>query len=242
MWLGARLAAEGYEIWSDVTRLIGGEYFWDSIEHVIRERSACVVVLLSKAGHEKQGVLDEINLAVSVERQRKFKNFVIPIRIDSLPYADIRANLARKNVIDGAKDLGEAFEKLLVSLEKLGVPKEPGDVQTSLSRWRNSFPSGHSDQAFCKDDLLVENKLSILRWPSAIYKIAKSEKTSLAARPFVATSAVNKGELSFASPSELTTLLPGVRAVQQSAATTDAVIDGSAIGMLGTTAQESRGH
>ncbi|WP_081295619.1 TIR domain-containing protein [Rhizobium leguminosarum] len=240
LWLGARLAAEGYEIWSDVTRLIGGEYFWDSIEHVIRERSACVVVLLSKAGHEKQGVLDEVNLAVSVERQRKLKNFVIPIRIDALPFADIRANLARKNVIDGAKDLGEAFGKLLVSLEKLGVPKEPGDVQASLSRWRNSFPSGPLDQAFSKDDLLVENKLSILRWPSAIYKITKSEKTGLAVRPFLATSAVSKGELCFASPSELTTMLPGVSAVQHSAATTDAVIDGSALGMLGATAQESR--
>ncbi|MDZ4058210.1 MAG: toll/interleukin-1 receptor domain-containing protein, partial [Polynucleobacter sp.] len=31
-WLGLQLANEGYEIWSDVTKLIGGEQFWDSIE------------------------------------------------------------------------------------------------------------------------------------------------------------------------------------------------------------------
>ncbi|GAA3108865.1 hypothetical protein GCM10010520_61800 [Rhizobium viscosum] len=240
LWLGARLAAEGYEIWSDVTRLIGGEYFWDSIEHVIRERSACVVVLLSKAGHEKQGVLDEVNLAILVERQRKLANFVIPIRIDDLPFANIRANLARKNVIDGAKNLGEALGKLLVSLDKLGVPRQRGEVQASLSKWRKTLPSGVGDQGSSKDDLLVENKLSITRWPPAIYKITKSEKPSLDVRPFLATSAVGKGELCFASPSELTTMIPGVQAVQHSAATTDAVIDGSALGMLGTTTQESR--
>jgi len=241
LWLGARLAAEGYEIWSDVTRLIGGEYFWDSIEHVIRERSACVVVLLSKAGHQKQGVLDEVNLAVSVERQRKLKNFVIPIRIDALPFADIRANLARKNVIDGAADLGDAFKKLLVSLDKLGIPKERGDVPAALSKWRSSFPKTNEDQSAPEANLLVENKLSILKWPPAIYKITRSEKSRLPVNPFVAASAVSKGELCFASPSEMTSTIPGVTAVQHSAATTDAVIDGSALSLLGITKLESRG-
>jgi hypothetical protein len=28
-WLSAELANVGYEVWSDVTKLIGGEIFWD---------------------------------------------------------------------------------------------------------------------------------------------------------------------------------------------------------------------
>jgi TIR domain len=27
-WLAARLALAGYEVWSDITKLIGGEVFW----------------------------------------------------------------------------------------------------------------------------------------------------------------------------------------------------------------------
>jgi len=35
-WLAARLASARYEVWSDVTKLIGGEVFWKDIEEAIR--------------------------------------------------------------------------------------------------------------------------------------------------------------------------------------------------------------
>src|SRR5208337_3659699 len=31
-WLALRLATQGYAVWSDVTRLLGGEDFWDDIQ------------------------------------------------------------------------------------------------------------------------------------------------------------------------------------------------------------------
>ncbi len=34
------LSTLGYRVWSDVTRLIGGEEFWDDIEEAIRKKSA----------------------------------------------------------------------------------------------------------------------------------------------------------------------------------------------------------
>lgn len=39
-WFSARLAAHGYQVWSDITRLIGGEVIWDTIEEAIRRRAA----------------------------------------------------------------------------------------------------------------------------------------------------------------------------------------------------------
>ena len=81
LWLAARLAANGYHVWSDLTRLIGGEVFWDTIEEAIRKRAAKVVVLLSKTGHLKPGLLDEINVAIATERSESIARFVIPIRI-----------------------------------------------------------------------------------------------------------------------------------------------------------------
>ena len=38
-WLALRLASEGYGVWSDITKLLGGERFWDNIEEAIRERT-----------------------------------------------------------------------------------------------------------------------------------------------------------------------------------------------------------
>jgi TIR domain len=39
-WLALRLAAEGYAVWCDLTRLLGGEAFWDDIQSAIEERTA----------------------------------------------------------------------------------------------------------------------------------------------------------------------------------------------------------
>jgi hypothetical protein len=36
LWLALQLANEGYRVWCDLTKLLGGEVFWDNIEEVIK--------------------------------------------------------------------------------------------------------------------------------------------------------------------------------------------------------------
>lgn len=79
LWLGAHLATAGYAVWTDVTRLIGGEEFWDTIEDAIRQHASKVIVVLSRSAQTKKGLLDEINLAVSIERSSGLGRFVVPI-------------------------------------------------------------------------------------------------------------------------------------------------------------------
>ncbi|MGH9689647.1 MAG: toll/interleukin-1 receptor domain-containing protein, partial [Candidatus Acidiferrales bacterium] len=38
-WLSLRLANEGYPVWCDLTKLLGGETFWDDIQKAIKERT-----------------------------------------------------------------------------------------------------------------------------------------------------------------------------------------------------------
>lgn len=38
-WLALRLAREGYPVWCDLTKLLGGEDFWSDIEDAIRNRT-----------------------------------------------------------------------------------------------------------------------------------------------------------------------------------------------------------
>jgi hypothetical protein len=88
IWLGSHLSLLGYRVWSDVAKLKCGDYFWDNIEEVIRERAARVVVCLSKVAQTKNGVLDEISLSIATERAQNLKNFVVPIIIDDLAFGD----------------------------------------------------------------------------------------------------------------------------------------------------------
>jgi hypothetical protein len=137
-WLGARLTTAGYEVWSDVTRLSGGEQFWDHIEEAIRVHAAKVVVVLSYSAVRKNGVLDEINLAVSVERSRAIEGFVVPIRIDELPFDQVRANLARKNIIDFHANWATGLAQLLKTFARDGVPKDAASSTGATTRWCQS--------------------------------------------------------------------------------------------------------
>ncbi len=206
LWFGARLAAEGYEIWSDITKLIGGEYFWDSIENIIRNKSGCVIVLLSRKGHDKAGVLDEVNVAISTERQLKLDTFVLPVRVDDLPFGQIRANLARKNVIDGSKNLSNALTEILTALEDMNLPKEVDDVSYALSTWRKSREEvdGRADP---RTYLTIQNAVEVSHWPNPLRKSPLPRLLprfqSDVVRPFLATGHVSGGHLCFAEGAEL---------------------------------------
>lgn len=174
LWLGSKLAASGYQVWSDVTRLVGGELFWDTIEDAIRRRASKVIVLLSRKGHEKPGVLDEVNVAIATERTERIDRFVIPVRIDDLPFSAIRANLSRKNVIDGHRNLSEALVKLLAILREDQVPLAIDASRASLNDLHVADIEGASGDQW---NVLVENKITVLQWPRAIRRYRGSAKS-----------------------------------------------------------------
>ena len=164
-WFSTRLAAHGYQVWSDVTRLIGGEVIWDTIEQAIRERAIKVIVLLSRRGHQKPGLLDEVNVAVATERAEGLERFVIPVRIDDLPFTAVRANLARKNIIDGSSNLADALHAVLKAFKADRGPQADGGL--NISDKAQCFATSASDAQW---ELLYENKVEIRAWPAVIRK------------------------------------------------------------------------
>lgn len=134
-WLATHLANAGYTVWSDVTKLVGGEEFWETIEEIIRNRAAKVIVVLSHCAQTKTGVLDEINLAVSLERALNLERFVIPIRIDDLSFGDVRANLARKNIIDFKANWATGLSYVLKVLADDQVPQTNSRGPSMVSDW-----------------------------------------------------------------------------------------------------------
>lgn len=86
-WLAARLALAGYEVWSDITKLIGGEVFWKDIEEAIRRHSVKFVSILSVSAPKKRGFMKELSVADAIEDQGKLGDFIIPVRIDNIPFS-----------------------------------------------------------------------------------------------------------------------------------------------------------
>jgi hypothetical protein len=166
-WLSGKLAIAGYAVWSDVTKLVGGEIIWDDIEEAIRNHASKVIVAISRVAQTSVGVLDEIDLAIRVERADALQSFVIPIRIDNLPFSEVRANLARKNIIDFSTNWAVGLSSLLRVLERDHVPKTAVTGADTLTR---SLDGGLRVRATVKgqSEQLVSNWLLAKKLPENI--------------------------------------------------------------------------
>lgn len=165
-WLGSRLSAAGYDVWSDLLVLGGGETFWSDINDGIRRKSAIFVPVMSLAASkpEKRGVQNEISIAVQVQR-RELPDFILPIQLEPVP--EPNPELVRLNYIDFAGGWATGFSRLLERIAKLGVPRRDGPDTSAMARWLQvqSRLSGAVREEPCE---LVSNWFPITKLPSAV--------------------------------------------------------------------------
>ena len=167
-WLSLQLATQGFPVWCDLTRLLGGEDFWSDIEHAIRHRTSKFLYVLSRDSNQKAGPLQELSLALGVARQRGLMDFVIPLRIDDLPFQEINIQLNRLNAIDFSSGWPSSLNQLVAKLELDGVPKDPRFTPSSVAAWWSGHGNpGHS--VLQKPEEYVSNWFAIESLPDVLY-------------------------------------------------------------------------
>jgi hypothetical protein len=168
-WLGTRLTGYGYKIWADIFDLAGGTPFWVSIEDAIRKKAIKVVALVSRASCDpgRSGVRNEISVADAVKKSLKDDDFIIPVRIDDVPFADLPIQIHQLNAIDFSKGWGAKLGDLVDTLTKAGVPRIVTDLTAEFDRWRAA--SVRSDVVVERgEELLLSSVLPIVRVPEEI--------------------------------------------------------------------------
>lgn len=124
LWLGAKLAAMGYEVWADVMRLHGGADWQRELEQALRTRAVKVLVVCTPESVAKQGVRNEIEIASKLSNALKDHEFIIPLQLKAY---DSPFRIAHAQYVDfsgsWASGLAELVE-LLASTYK--IPKQPG--------------------------------------------------------------------------------------------------------------------
>ncbi len=147
-WLTLQLAQHGYVVWCDVARLIGGEDFWRNIEGAIRERTVKFLFVLSRSSNVKQGTLKELAVAGITAGREKIRDFIVPLRIDDIPFGDINIEIARLNAISFNDSWAAGLEKLLEKLEEDSVPQTPDWAPSAVAGWwREHYSSGEGVKA-----------------------------------------------------------------------------------------------
>ena len=138
-WITLQLANHGYGIWCDLTKLLGGERFWDDIEEAIRQRTAKFLYVLSKASNIKDSPRDELELAFKERRRGDLGDFIMPLWIDGLASADFNVRLSNVNAIRFQEGWRHGLAALLAKLEKDSVPKREGFGPEAVRDWWRSF-------------------------------------------------------------------------------------------------------
>jgi hypothetical protein len=168
-WLGTRLTGCGYKVWADIFDLVGGTPFWVSIEDAIRKKALKVIVVVSKASchPDRGGVRNEISVADAVKKSLKDPEFIIPVRIDEVPFGELPIQIHQLNTINFTTGWGAKLANLVETLTKAGVPRVVTDLTAEFDRWRAA--SVRSDVVVERgDEPLLTSILPIVRLPDEI--------------------------------------------------------------------------
>ena len=164
-WLAAKLELAGYEVWSDLGRLKGGDYFWDKIEKAIREDAFRMLAVVSHNSVDKSGVKDEWALGLTLEKA--MPGFVIPIRIDDYDFSLLPIGIHRKNVVDFDQGWHIGLANLLDTLSDAKAPLVSAPDPCGARHWLADMKEG----AIAKTDSgerLDSTWLRVLSMPPAL--------------------------------------------------------------------------
>ncbi len=143
-WLALQLAREGYAVWCDLTKLLGGEAFWDDIQAAIERRTAKFLYVLSRNSNSKDGPLAELTVARDVEKKLQLRDFIIPLHIDDLPHNEMHILLRRLNTIPFRKSWAAGLNQLVQKLRKQKVPTKRTFGPKAVSEWWESHFSAET--------------------------------------------------------------------------------------------------
>ena len=168
-WLGTRLTSHGYKVWADIFDLSGGTPFWVSIEEALRKRALKVIFVVSKASCDpgRSGVRNEISVAEAIKKTLNDPEFIIPVRIDDVPFDEFPIQIHQLNAIDFTTGWGAKLAVLVDTLTKAKVPRTVTDLGAEFDRWRKV--SVRSDVVVERsEEPLLTSILPVLSFPDNI--------------------------------------------------------------------------
>ena len=199
LWLGAKLAAMGYEVWADVMRLHGGADWQRELEQALRTRAVKVLVVCTPESVAKQGVRNEIEIASKLSNELKDHEFIIPLKLKAY---DSPFRIAHAQYVDfsesWASGLAELVELLATTYK---IPKQPG---RPMEGWLATQTQG-ATRLIQQKERLNSNWLrfkglpALIRYcePAAGFPIEKFQERTLHQWPVVP---FGNGVITFASP------------------------------------------
>lgn len=121
-WLTLRLTSEGYMVWCDRFKLLGGESYPRDIDQAIANSTLRFIGLLSKISIDKENPRKERTQALNIARERK-EDFLIPIKVDDIKPTELGWMMSDLTYIDFSRNWVTGYDQLLKKLESISAPR-----------------------------------------------------------------------------------------------------------------------
>jgi hypothetical protein len=230
-WLTLQLNRRGHKAWCDLTKLLGGEKWWADIKEAISIHSNKFLFVASKTSVKKPGVIRELKIAL--ETAKSLKRFIIPVRLDDVPYKDFPEGIgAELNAVDFSKGWKTGLDRLLERFKEDAVPVDSSMSMDAVAEyWRSQHRADEGVES--KPEVCWSNWFPLTKLPTDIFVHSTSgiwpKKFSVRELPFPAEEH-SRRLITFASKADLESCLRshGIRITKSDlVATTDFRNNGS---------------
>jgi hypothetical protein len=135
-WLALKLMSQGYRVWYDRIKLLGGESYPKEIDEAIKQNSYRVLGVVSRNSLNKPNPRKEWTLALNISRNEK-TNFLIPLNLDGVPSHELNWMISDIVYIPFNTSWAQGLDTLLKLLEDIQTPRFT-EVKTTPTTWLNT--------------------------------------------------------------------------------------------------------
>jgi hypothetical protein len=167
-WLALQLAKEGYGVWCDVTKLLGGENWPREINDALQNRTARFFFVLSKSSNTKDDPLGEFESARKIMKREGLKRFIVPLKLDDISRDEVDYRLQEIQSISFESSWAEGLSNTLKFLREEKVPMHESFNPSQVNQWWRKYGTDACEVVPVSENL-YSNRFPILSYPRSIY-------------------------------------------------------------------------
>ena len=181
LWLGPKLEAHGYRVFSEILTLEPGDRWHKEIGVALEHRAAKVLAVAGAATRANEDAMDLIDRAKALAASLGDARLIIPLRIEEGAKID---GLRDATPADFTSGWAEGLSKLLETLRRQGVTCRRENI-TVAAQWE-SFRKRGAVPLVREPESLVSNWIQILEMPDELhfYEVTGALQTGVLKRAF----------------------------------------------------------
>ncbi len=163
LWLAPKLEAAGYKVFADILSLMGGDRWRKEVTTALQDKSIKMLLCCNDIALAKDGVQEEIGIALDLSKELDDKRFIIPLRLKKFKKI---FGIGELQYINFVGSWANGLHSLLDELNKDEVPKIADNISINPN-WE-LYKQRFSINVKREEESLTTNWIKIITLPNEI--------------------------------------------------------------------------